>query len=62
MEESKQTQPEFCSISELAKRGGVCYRTILRAVKAKKIKAVTFGGAWRIPAKEADRIMQHGWR
>jgi len=58
----KQENPrEFESIRELSAKTGMCYRTIHRAVKAGKIRAVRFGGSLLIHRDEIARILQRGF-
>ena len=52
---------DFSTIKELSQRLGKCYRTIHRAVKAGRIKAVRCGGSVMIPRREVERILQRGF-
>jgi excisionase family DNA binding protein len=61
MSDKQQNEREFESIQELSERTGKCYRTIHRAIKAGKIKAVRFGGSVMIPRREVDRVFQRGF-
>jgi excisionase family DNA binding protein len=61
MSDKQQNEREFESIQELSERTGKCYRTIHRAIKAGKIKAVRFGGSVMIPRREVDRVLQRGF-
>ena len=51
----------FDTIKELSQRTGKCYRTIHRAVKDGKIKAVRLGGSVMIPRREVERILAKGF-
>jgi hypothetical protein len=57
-----EPQRQFYSLSELAKVTGKAYRSIHRAVRAGKIRTVTFGGSRMIPEHEYRRVLAHGWR
>jgi excisionase family DNA binding protein len=61
MYDKPENQREFDSIRELSLKTGKCYRTIHRAVKAGKIKAIRFGGSLMIPRREVERILQRGF-
>ena len=56
-----QTQREFESIRALAERTGKCYRTIHRAIKRGRIKAVRLGASVMIPRQEVQKILEKGF-
>jgi excisionase family DNA binding protein len=61
MRGNQQVPKEFDSLRELSQRTGKTYRTLHRAVKAGKIKAVRFGGSVMIPRQEVERILTKGF-
>jgi excisionase family DNA binding protein len=61
VQDKRNVQKEFDSIPELGQRTGKCYRTIHRAIKDGKIKAVRLGGSVMIPRREVERILAHGF-
>jgi excisionase family DNA binding protein len=63
MEHKKSEKPEkqILSVGYVAGLLGKCNRTIYRAVKAGKIRAVRFGGSVGIPADEVKRICERGF-
>ena len=60
-QDKRNVQKEFDSIRELGHMTGKCYRTIHRAIKDGKIKAVRLGGSVMIPRREVERILAHGF-
>ena len=56
-----QVERLYISMRDLAAMIGKSYITVFRAVKARKIKSVRFGGRVRIPREEADRILKEGY-
>lgn len=58
---SKKDKAKFVTMQELAETIGKAYGTVVRAVKAGKIKSVRFGGSIRIPKAEAERILKDGY-
>lgn len=61
MRDNQQVPKEFESLRELAQRTGKTYRTLHRAVRARKIKTVRFGGSVMVPKAEVSRILTHGF-
>jgi len=63
VEHKKNEKPEkqFQSVGYVANVIGKCRRTIYRAIKDGKIKAVTFGTSVMIPASEVKRICEKGF-
>lgn len=60
----KQTEPptkEFHTVGYVAGVIGMCPRTLYRAIKSGKIKALTFGSSLMIHQKEFERITQRGF-
>jgi excisionase family DNA binding protein len=56
-----EVQPEFVTLKELAGQIGTVYRTVHRAAQNKKIKTVRFGGLVKVPRREVERILAHGF-
>jgi excisionase family DNA binding protein len=52
---------EFRTPAHLAGRIGVCRRTIYRAIRDGKIKAITFGASVMIPSAEVERVVAKGF-
>lgn len=63
MERTKAEKPakQMHSIGDVSAVTGKCYRTIHRAIKEGKIKAVRLGGSVMIPAVELRRICERGF-
>jgi excisionase family DNA binding protein len=63
MERQKTEKPasEFVSVGYVADLIGKCRRTIYRAIKDGKIKAVTFGTSVMVPASEVKKICERGF-
>jgi excisionase family DNA binding protein len=59
--DKQQNQKEFESIRDLSERTGKCYRTIHRAIKNGKIKAIRLGASVMIPRREVERILERGF-
>jgi excisionase family DNA binding protein len=60
----KQTDPpakEFLTVGYVAEVIGKCRRTVYRAIKDGKIRAITFGASVMIPADELKRICERGF-
>lgn len=60
----KQTETptkEFHSVGYVAEVIGKCRRTVYRAIKDGKIRAITFGASVMIPADELKRIVTKGF-
>jgi excisionase family DNA binding protein len=52
---------EFHTVGYVAGVIGKCPRTVYRAIKNGKIKAVTFGSSVMVPADELKRICERGF-
>lgn len=52
--------PEFLSVAQVAELTGMHYRTVLRAVKARRLRAVRTidGGVWRIHVDAYEAWLQ----
>jgi len=61
MSDKQQNQREFETIRALAERTGKCYRTIHRAIRNGKIKAVRLGASVMIPRREVEKILERGF-
>jgi len=61
MTNTEETYKDFYTVAEFAKKLGVHYNTIRRAIKNGKINVVTFGSdnkrIYRIPHTEIERIL-----
>jgi len=56
-----ETQADFVGLGWLARKMGVNYRTVHRAVQSGKIRSVKFGSLVKVPRREADRVLQRGF-
>jgi excisionase family DNA binding protein len=54
-------EPDLYRVRDVAERLSLTYRTIHRAIKAKRIRAIRCGGAVLIPAAELQRIVAKGF-
>lgn len=52
---------EMSTLKDVAKAGGVSYRTVHRYAKLGRIKTVRLGGSVRVPRKELERILRRGF-
>jgi excisionase family DNA binding protein len=55
------TLKEMSTLKEVAKAGGISYRTVHRYAKLGRIKTVRLGGSVRVPRKEVERILTRGF-
>ena len=56
-----EIQAEFVSLKQLAALIGTCYRTVHRAAQNNKIKTIRFQGLVKVPKREVERILTHGF-
>ena len=52
---------ELSTLREVAKAGGLSYRTVHRFAKMGRIKTVRLGRSVRVPRKELERILTRGF-
>jgi len=56
-----KTIKELSTLREVAKVGGLSYRTVYRFAKMGRIKTVRLGRSVRVPRKELERILTRGF-
>jgi excisionase family DNA binding protein len=54
------TMMEYISVQELAQRAGENYQTILNAIKAGRLTALTFGRSYAISQEDAQDYLETG--
>jgi excisionase family DNA binding protein len=54
-------KPEAYRVGDVAERLSLAYRTIHRAIRTGRIKAIRCGGAVLIPRAEFERICEKGF-